>query len=747
MASIRLFRAAVCVARLLPLSLSPTLLSLASLLLILGAPTSATAQALWPVPLDTVQVTAPRPHAAESRVRRAGFATVVPLGERAPAGRDLGDLLDRIVGVQVHRYGGLGSFSLAGVRGSSPGQVLVCIDGVPLASAGDGFVDLARLPASSFGQAEIYRGAQVASCGGPPAAGVINLVTPTAGAMPWRLTLSGGSFGTGVARGQWGGVRGPLAALFSGQLRRSRGDFRYLDRNGTLFGNNADDRMVRRANSDFRDAAFLGKGSWRIGSPPGHDDTTGVPCVWRLDYTGQRFSRDGGVPGTESVQTRHVRFRSERMRHELSLRGTLLRLEAAAHLDRSRDRFDNRAGEVGLGRAATDDRTREEGAYLAWTQPLRVVLQEPRVRVDLRNERRLPFDLLRGERGFIRERRHRTLAIEDRAFLGPLVVEGSYRWARAADNYGGPTGWMAGPAPTGRVQRDEGAAFGLRLDCGKGWVVKANQGRLARFPTFPELFGQNGVQEGNPALRPERGVQWDLGASWAPDRPWRCEVAFFESLVEGRIFLLQNSQRTVIAMNLDRAWVRGVEASGVLRVPLPRAVLELTSSTTWQGARDISLTPVYHGKRLPNLPALEAFLSAVLARGAWSARWDLAARTSHFRDRYNSQAKRSPGSTTHDLALSRTIGSGVARIRAEVRNLLDQRREDIDGFPLPGRSFLFEITVGGGGMTSPSVERAEEDAGPRNRTDGARKDAEIRDRVDRGPGSQDPDTAETAVQP
>jgi iron complex outermembrane receptor protein len=165
-------------------------------------------------------------------------------------------------------------------------------------------------------------------------------------------------------------------------------------------------------------------------------------------------------------------------------------------------------------------------------------------------------------------------------------------------------------------------------------------------------------------------------------------------LVKDRILLLQNSQRTVIAMNLDRAWVRGVEASGFLRVPLPPAALELSGSTTWQDTRDLGASPVYHGKRLPNLPAAEAFLSAALFRGGWKARWDLAMRTAHFRDRYNAPGKRTPGSTTHDVALERMLGRGIARVRLEARNLLDQRREDIDGFPLPGRSFLVEVTVG-----------------------------------------------------
>lgn len=676
------------------------LASICALLLVLCLAPLAGAQPLWPDVVDTIEVRAPRIPPVGTLAPRTSFATVIPLGPEAPVGRDLADLLDRTAGIQVHRYGGLGAFSQAGVRGSSPGQVLVCIDGVPVASAGDGHVDLALLPVSLFGRAEVLRGSQTASYGGPPAAGVINLVSPADLRTTLRLTGGGGSFGTAYGRALWGGSRGPASAYLATQFRRSEGDFEYRNRNGTYFGNTADDRIERRRNNAFEDVALLGKGSLRWPRSWGAADALASALrTLRLDYTGLRFERDGGVPGTENVQTRETRFRTRRVRHELAAQFAVaprmpVFLEGAAHHERIRDRFDNREGEVGLGRAATDNRTRDRGGRARARWDVRPLHQQVAASWQRRSEEWTPHDRLRGTTGYTRARRHLTWSVEDRARLGRLEVEGAYHWAEARDNYAGGEGWGQPSGPSAiRTRRFEGPTFGIRADCGGGLLLKGNRGRMARFPTFPELFGQNGVQQGNPALRNEWGLQWDAGFSWAPGRPWRVESAYFESITRDKITLIQNSQRTVKAMNLDRAWVRGVESSGFLRLRLPwRNALELQSSFTWQEAKDVGRSPTYRGKDLPCLPEREAFVSADLLRAAWKFRWEASARSAHYRDRANSDPKRSPASIVHGAAVTRSFRSESITLRAEATNLFDRRIEDIDGFPLPGRTLTAELS-------------------------------------------------------
>jgi len=648
--------------------------------------TPAGAQILWPDPADTVHVVAPRPGAEERLARRSGFATVIPLGIDVPGGRDLADLLDRACGVRVHRYGSSGSYSLVRVRGSTPGQVAVCLDGVPIAGAADGIANLAILPVSQLERAELYRGPQVASFGGPPAAGVLNLVTPGEIDVPLRLSAGGGSFGTSFLRGEWGARRGAHSVLLSAQHRRTDGDFEYLDTGGTPH-NTDDDTLHRRANNDSRQSSLL----WKVRS--------GIRGPIRVEYTGQHTIHENGVAGPKNIPVRHVRYETSRSRHQAGLTwrpGIRYRpwLELSGHTERIRDQYSNPYGELGLGSVDADNRTRGEGGRISLSSRLLPLRQEARLSLELRRETWVPHNRIRGTTGFERERRHRTVSLEDRIELGRLVVEGAYLWARAADNYDGPVVWGRPPEPgQERVQRYEGATWGGRFNLGRDLILRGNRGRMTRFPTFHELFGINGVQDGNPGLKPERGVQWDLGLSWAPGRPWRVEAVYFERMVEDQICLLQNSQRTVRPDNLDRAWTRGVENSAYLALkPGWGFFCELSGNYSWQEGIDRGRSPTYRGNWIPNTPRHQSHASLWVRRGPWGIRWERSETSSSFWHRYNREEQKTPGGTIHDLTLERSLLGGRVRLRLEGRNITDDRLEDIEGYPLPGRHYVAEVT-------------------------------------------------------
>ena len=641
---------------------------------------------LWPPPIDTVVVTADRPDLAEILRRRTGFSTLVPLGPEAPGDRDLGDLLDRTAGIHVHRYGGSGSFSLASVRGSTPGQVKICIDGVPIGAGAEGSVNLSRLPLATLQHVEVYRGPQTVSFGGPPAAGVINLVSNAEVGPPRRVSIGAGQYGARNAAAQWSGRTRSVRALASGEYRGSDGNFPFLSTNGTPF-NPDDDYEARRRNNDHETLHLLWKGS------------AGDPDRAWADYTGILTRAENGVPGQKNLQTEKVRFRSRSHRHQLSgrLRPSIplpVRLETAVHLLKTRDRFENPDGEVGLSRAKTDNRTREEGARLSAAVPLPSLRQQPRFLIEGRRERFVPTDELKGETGESRNRRQRTIAVEDQLVLGRLRLEAAYRWVRSTYDYGGPIQWGQSAGESRETtHRDEGAVYGLRVAPFDGLSVKANRGRVTRLPTFPELFGTNGVQDGNPRLRPERGLQWDAGIEIAPRAPLRFETTYFERLIEDQVYLLQNSQRTVKADNLDRAWVRGVESAAYSTLTLARQTsLELQANHTWTEAIDVGHSRTYHGKRIPNLPRNEGYASSRLKRGSWDLRWEVIARSSSFWHRYNQEEQKTPGSVIHDLSLERSLWDRSWRGRVEVRNVGDERTEDIDGYPLPGRAVHASLT-------------------------------------------------------
>lgn len=711
----------------------------------------------WPDVVDTLEVASRRQRLEERLAARSGFSTVLPLGPEVAASRDLSDLLDRVAGVHIHSYGGVGDFSTASIRGSAAAHVQVLLDGVPLASARDGFSNLGLVPVALLDYAIVHQGAQTLHLAGPPAMGVVELQTPAAVATDPLLAFSHGSHGTWGARGHYG-VSWKRASLFvAGQQRTTDGDFSYLNRNGTSL-NAEDDHEVERQNNDHVDRAILWKNAFRPA-----DDVT-------LGYTGQFSRREEGVPGTETIQTNTTRYELERTRHQVQLGWFPLverarrfwgraRFEVTGFRDQSDDRFANPDGEVGLGRVDEEATLLHQGGHLGLEVPARflgLAFQALHARSE---ETWRPHDRLRDLTEYERRRTNRTSLLsatwsgfgwrgqggrarrssgrggsehggggpgsgehgsgeygagehggaqrasgvgsdeharggEGASWAGAFGVEVGYRWDAARDNYTGPTvfGRPPEPQPT-HTSRFEAPTLGVRVPLVAGLSLQANRGKYLRRPTFPELFGANGVQDGNPALVDETGLQWDLGLRFRQSR-LESNIVYFENVTNDQIVLLQNSQRTVKAHNLARTWARGVTSSGFFSLALPADLgWELEAQWTWQEAEDLGPSPTYRHKEIPYLPENETYARTSLRRGPFRAEYALRARSAVYRDRYNTEEKRAAAQTLHDLGAELDLAGRWATLRCEVQNLDDRQTHDIEGYPLPGRTVHVEVVL------------------------------------------------------
>src|SRR2546430_12155292 len=70
----------------------------------------------------------------------------------------IGEALQFVTEVGIRVQGGLGSLSLPSIRGSSPNQVLVLVDGIPVNSVTQGLFDLSTLSTAEVDRVEILRG-------------------------------------------------------------------------------------------------------------------------------------------------------------------------------------------------------------------------------------------------------------------------------------------------------------------------------------------------------------------------------------------------------------------------------------------------------------------------------------------------------------------------------------------------------------------------------------------------------------
>jgi vitamin B12 transporter len=146
-----------------------------------------------PVPQIAHVVTSDR--GLESAERAARTTYVVTAADIARDGDlTVADAIENVPGVNVTRYGAFGSFAGVGIRGSSSSQVLILMDGLPIAGGEIDGLNLEQLSVAGVDRIEVVEGGGSTLYGSGSMGGVINIITAT---QPQTSsgTVSTGSFG------------------------------------------------------------------------------------------------------------------------------------------------------------------------------------------------------------------------------------------------------------------------------------------------------------------------------------------------------------------------------------------------------------------------------------------------------------------------------------------------------------------------------------------------------------------------
>ncbi len=125
---------------------------------------------------------------------------------------ELPDLLRQVPGVQVRQIGSPGTVADLSIRGSTPAQTLIMLDGVPVNDSATGEFDISRIPVDGLDRVEIVRGAGGALYGSQAIGGVVNLITQE-GSGPFNFSLlsEGGNRATQRQVAHFDGAAGRLA--------------------------------------------------------------------------------------------------------------------------------------------------------------------------------------------------------------------------------------------------------------------------------------------------------------------------------------------------------------------------------------------------------------------------------------------------------------------------------------------------------------------------------------------------------
>ncbi|MFY9718487.1 MAG: TonB-dependent receptor [Candidatus Cybelea sp.] len=131
----------------------------------------------------------------ESVQRTARTTYVVTAAQIARDGdRTVADAVQNVPGVNLVRYGGFGAATSLGVRGSSSEQVLVLVDGQPMAGGQINDLNLEQIPVGGIDRIEVVEGGGSTLYGSGSIGGVINIIT-AASVTRSNAAISTGSFG------------------------------------------------------------------------------------------------------------------------------------------------------------------------------------------------------------------------------------------------------------------------------------------------------------------------------------------------------------------------------------------------------------------------------------------------------------------------------------------------------------------------------------------------------------------------
>jgi vitamin B12 transporter len=637
-----------------------------------------------PAPLEVTVRAAPLRHVSAAPT----LASSVLSGDQLSGpGLSAADVLARVPGVQVSRTGAQADVATASIRGADARQVPVYLAGVRLNDEVSGTADLSSVPLWMIDRVEIYRGNAPSAADRLGMGGAIFFwpKLPRAGGVGAGAEL--GSFGERDAHA-WGALGSSrAAALVAVRRAGARNDYPFVNDQGQRF--ELDERRERRQNADFSETDAWVLGRYELGRGA------------RLSSVLSLLDREQGVTGLSVLPARAARGRTRRLLFGSSvalpcgsLRGCQLELDTSAIAARSSvsdpllelgptlSRFVDNRGERASQRVHVGF---ELGPALALGVGVQAAFENLRVRraagLPRGGNRRSVLPALDAAWELAPEvSLHALGALECHATRGASVRFG----AAVTDASGG-----CAAEPVGRV--------GVRYAPSASLELLSNLSRALRVPSLAELYGTSALVDGNPALRPERSVAFDVGARY------RVRTEGAELFLDGFAFARRASElvryrrtslQAMSPFNVSRARLLGVELA--LSADLLSHV-RLEASGTLLDPRETTQDPLLDPTAndiLPNTARLtlstltELYVEPANAR-LQLTRASIGLRYQHKSSRFEDPAGQNvlPEQNLCDIELAGSFLEGRVTLRAALRNAFDAQTSDLIGLPVPGRSY------------------------------------------------------------
>lgn len=554
----------------------------------------------------------------------------------------LGDALPFLAEVYVRASGiGLGGLQQVSIRGATPQQVLVLLDGVPLNATAQFGVSLATISLVDVDRVEVLRGPYSAIYGGAALGGVVQVVTRKDAAA--RSTAGAGSDGFVRVESRLGhrtdraSVSLTTEQVATGGSRPNSEARRSTGSTSALFTVDERTTLSLSARRISGTSGVPGSTSFPSAEDELADRATLINLTWR------RSDRPP-AEGTGDVQTPEAKDPPE---------GGISRLtfwSLADALDFSSPGFTSHSTGSGFGAEWQRVTRLGQGALLTWG----VDVHAARFHQDSASAfGSTAFD---GDGTTTAAYAHYDTTLGQRTLLGVGVRYETH------SVYGGQIN----------------PRLGVVHFVTSGVRVRGGIGRTMRAPTFGELFFPGCS---NPALRPERAWGADLGVEFVAGPRLAVRVNGFWTDSQDLIIGGCNPQ------NIGSAGSSGLSAEVVGRLS---DRWSLSANATWTSTVDRTT-----GQRLIRQPGQQA---ALLLRYTVGRNHHLSLVAAYVGERddldfstFPAARVTLPSHVVFGARYERPLGSVLLRLGVD--NLFEARYETLKGFPAPGRTIFFQLAA------------------------------------------------------
>ncbi len=520
------------------------------------------------------------------------------------------------------------------IRASSPDEVMVLVDGVPINDPTTGVADLNRIAVDRVESVTLYTGAQTARVGGRAIAGALVIET--------RITSE-------THAEAWGGSHGLIGAaglLSVGEVAHLRAE---TERLGAVYPvslpiNRGGGEALRR-NADLQSI----RATARARTGP-------------LDFSALGEAESRGLPGTLSNPT-------------LTARGTRLWLRGTTKWSRP-----------GYAVAVISDLVRT--TFRDATPPVGLAYDDSTWAATVAVEGSWRF-----LGGGVRADRFWGNAIRDGNFT---VLRGYVSGEYSRTGQLGNLYWSLAPASRLDAWTTNGSpAISVRLDATAGagpWSVGMGLGSSTAPPVVANLAYREGVGiRINPDLDPERvPFEAELSLNWRPEtrgiRP-SLRARGYAGQVKGLILWAPDFRFVWSPNNFDvnRA---GVDLGGRLEIPFARSTLDATASFTNVTYDRPNGPQVIYRPRDNQSVQLTVNPGRTSIRVAWR----------RLGERYPNHGgvNELPPESIWDVSVATLmrVGRFPLDVAVTIRDAFDTRAEFIAGYPSRGRSIILRIRFG-----------------------------------------------------